>query len=623
MENSLNVIRGRYKVIQEISRGGMGVVFLALDLLKNQEVAVKKSFFSGTEGARKGFEIEAKLLARLNHEGLPKVVDYFFLEDNSQALVMDFITGDTLTDILESGKLRMGRGLDVLKILDWAIQILDILRYLHNFEPPIVHRDIKPNNIKLTKEGKIILLDFGLAKGSADTLVGGMSGYSPLEQIQRTGTDTRSDIYALGTTLYHLLADEYPMTALQRFQEIYSQASDAGAVSLLPDPQKAVIEINPQIPPTVSEIVVKAMALMPEKRFQSADEMKTEILKAKRSLEYGISQFGANTNFEIPEDLEKQRALIDEAEENLPGWQPLKKAEKQPEISDISSAPIPKPPELNKLEDTVSSEALFGESIEKDLSQKNLLDDISMPDTPIETPLETPIETPIFLPKQDEAQAKNNKSKIAFAIVGASFLILLTTLGIFAWYFLVKPKPPETANIQPNTLSDSSLILSKKDEPLKNIIEITRYGVGKKGKLSVLTEEYQFAAEEPFKFGLKSVQAGFLYLISSDTSGEVQLVYSSRNKEKHEIKQESEKIFPPGDYLRFPKTAPAESAAYFVIVPSWDDDLAKRILKILGNGERQITSSDVSELMKDLDKLAEKNEPEKASVKILKIWKKV
>ena len=197
------------------------MVYLALDLLKNREVAVKKSFFSGETKAQKAFEIEAKLLARLDHEGLPKVLDYFLLDDNFQALVMDFVGGETLADVLESGKFRIGRGLDSAKILDWTIQILDILRYLHNFEPPIVHRDIKPNNIKLTREGKIILLDFGLAKGTAITVVGGMSGYSPIEQVNRTGTDPRSDIYALGTTLFHLLTDEYPLTALDRFREIY------------------------------------------------------------------------------------------------------------------------------------------------------------------------------------------------------------------------------------------------------------------------------------------------------------------------------------------------------------------------------------------------------------------
>ena len=111
--------------------------------------------------------------------------------------MMDFIVGETLEDVLESGKFRVGRGLDAAKVVDWALQILDILRYLHNFEPPVVHRDIKPNNIKLTAEGKIILLDFGLAKGSAVMVVGGVSGYSPIEQVQRSGTDPQSDIYAL------------------------------------------------------------------------------------------------------------------------------------------------------------------------------------------------------------------------------------------------------------------------------------------------------------------------------------------------------------------------------------------------------------------------------------------
>ncbi len=611
MENSQSVIRGRYKIIQEISRGGMGVVFLALDLLKNKEVAVKKSFYSGAEQARKGFEIEAKLLARLEHEGLPKVLDYFFLEDNSQALVMDFITGETLVDVLESGKMRQGRALDTAKVLDWAIQILDILRYLHNFEPPIIHRDIKPNNIKLTREGKIILLDFGLAKGSAVTLVGGMSGYSPIEQIHRTGTDTRSDIYALGATLFHLLTDEYPLTALYRFQEIYAKAGKQSELSLKPDPQKSVIEFNPQVPEMVSEIVKKAMALMPENRFQTADEMKSEVLKAKRSLEYGISRVGEITNVEGFEDLEKQRALIDEAEENLPAWQ-LRKAEKEPEIIEEISEPIPKPKELKKLDDTVSSTALFGESFEK--SQRNLLDDIST--------LESPIETPVFLPKQDET--KTAKPKLALA-VGATALILLTALGIFAWYFLLPAKQPQTATLQPNIPADSSTNLSKKEEPPKNLIEITKYGVGKNGKLSPLDENYQFAEKEKFKFNVKSSQDGFLYIISRDSRGDVRLAYPNQSHRKNDVKKDSEKMFPPDNTFEILENTPPEITAYFVLASAREDALVQRIQKVLANGKKEmnIASSEVSELIGDLDKLAEDStKSETATVKILKIQKK-
>ncbi len=247
-------------------------MYLAKDWLKNREVAMKKSFFSGDKNAAKAFETEAKLLARLEHAGLPKVLDYFFLESNFQALVMDYIVGETLEDVLESGKSRVGRGLDAAKVVDWAMQILDILRYLHNFEPPVVHRDIKPNNIKLTAEGKIILLDFGLAKGSAVSIVGGMSGYSPIEQVNRSGTDPRSDIYSLGTTLFHLLTDQRPFTALDSFQEIYGQSlmnnlESDGAVSPKSDPQMTVAEFNPQVPAGISEIVMKAMSLMPNDRF--------------------------------------------------------------------------------------------------------------------------------------------------------------------------------------------------------------------------------------------------------------------------------------------------------------------------------------------------------------------
>jgi len=126
-----------------------------------------------------------------------------------------------------------------------------------------------------------------LAKGSAVSIVGGISGYSPLEQVNRSGTDPRSDIYSLGTTLFHLLTDQRPFTALDSFQEIYGQSlmnnlESDGAVSPKSDPQMTVAEFNPQVPAGISEIVMKAMSLMPNDRFQSAEEMKFALLKVKR-----------------------------------------------------------------------------------------------------------------------------------------------------------------------------------------------------------------------------------------------------------------------------------------------------------------------------------------------------
>ena len=633
MEDKQNIIRGRYKVIQEISRGGMGVVYLALDLLKNREVAVKKSFFAAEKQAQKGFEIEAKLLARLDHEGLPKVLDYFLLEDNYQALVMDFIGGETLADVLESGKFRVGRGLDSAKILDWTIQILDILRYLHNFEPPIVHRDIKPNNIKLTREGKIILLDFGLAKGTAITVVGGMSGYSPIEQVNRTGTDPRSDIYALGTTLFHLLANEYPLTALDRFREIYGQTllpktENKGAVSLKNDPQKTVFELNSQVPLMVSEIVMKAISLLPENRFQSADEMKFEVLKAKRSLEYGISKVGAITNFNDFTNSEKQQSLIDANEENLTIWKSQKREETpqiEEKVSGNNSFLEDKTATGNELQNTAASSDLFGKSFERELTRPSLLPDLSLPHSVGKFEISAQN-------LEQNAASQPIKKRIVQITLGAVAIILLTSFGIFVWYLLAKPKNSATEILTAKTSADSTLILPKKEETAKNPLQISKYGIGKNGKFFALEENYQFAENEHFKLGVTSPQAGFLYIISRDNQAKAILAYPKPNQDNF-TKQNAETVFPQDVNFELKKNTPSETWVYFVVVSSREDDLAKRIRKILDTEkEKSLSILEVNELFTDLDKLAEdsaKNKQENADlanksiVGIIKLQKKI
>ncbi len=282
------IIRERYKIVAEIARGGMGVVYLAKDLLTNHQVALKTSSWAGEQKLREGFEIEAKLLARLDHPGLPKVRDYFLLDGNFQALVMDFVEGETLSELLESGKYRAGNALNVSVVFDWSIQILDILSYLHGFSPPVVHRDIKPNNIKLKPDGTIVLLDFGLAKGTEISMVSGGSSYSSLEQLNLAATDPRSDLYAFGATLYHLLTNCCPLSAIDRFRETcaanFPASGDSSAKTYLPtNVQKSVSETNSHVPPEISEIVMKAMSLFPEERFQTAAEMKLALQTAKRT----------------------------------------------------------------------------------------------------------------------------------------------------------------------------------------------------------------------------------------------------------------------------------------------------------------------------------------------------
>lgn len=270
------LINNRYLVERLIGQGGMGAVYEALDQRLGGPVALKQTTLSGEQSDR-AFEREARLLARLRHPALPKVIDYF-TDEVGQFLVMEFFPGEDLAHQLT----QRGGSFSVDQVLDWAEQLLQALVYLHNQEPPVLHRDIKPQNIKLTASGDIVLLDFGLAKSQAamtsrtttsGSIVGYTPMYAPLEQIQSTGTDARSDLYALGATLYHLLAGVPPRDTLTRA---------AASVSKQPDPLRPLSEINPQVPGPVSGLIGQAMALDPAERFATAGAMRVALNRARQ-----------------------------------------------------------------------------------------------------------------------------------------------------------------------------------------------------------------------------------------------------------------------------------------------------------------------------------------------------
>src|SRR5688572_6462933 len=236
------VLQERYRVERQIGQGGMGAVFVATDERFGSTVAIKETFFTDDK-FRKAFEREARLLNSLRHPALPRVSDHF-IDGNGQFLVMEFIDGDDLSEQLESE----GKVFSVEEVLGWADQLLDALEFLHTQEMPVIHRDIKPQNLKLTSRGQIILLDFGLAKGNitnaesataAKSVFGYSRNYASLEQIQGTGTDPRSDLYSLAATLYHLLTGVPPADALTRAMNVLSNK---------PDPLIEANHIRPEIP---------------------------------------------------------------------------------------------------------------------------------------------------------------------------------------------------------------------------------------------------------------------------------------------------------------------------------------------------------------------------------------
>ncbi|MCJ7551493.1 MAG: serine/threonine protein kinase [Anaerolineae bacterium] len=260
-------LKDRYRIAGPIGQGGMGAVYRAEDTLLSGRICAVKEISLDPDNPeelltqlQEQFRQEASVLARLDHPNLPKVSDYFS-HDAREYLVMDYVPGHNLREIIE-GALAEDRFLPESDVLDWAQQLCSALDYLHNQDPPVLHRDIKPSNIKLMPSGLIKLVDFGLVKllisdeSRTVTVVQGQgtAAYTPLEQYggDDVHTETRTDTYALGATLYHLLASRPPASARERFLR---------ADSLIP-----LREINPHISPGVERAIEQALSLHPDGR---------------------------------------------------------------------------------------------------------------------------------------------------------------------------------------------------------------------------------------------------------------------------------------------------------------------------------------------------------------------
>jgi serine/threonine protein kinase len=270
------LLQGRYRVVRRLGKGGMGAVYEATDLRLDVTVAIKEAF-STDPRLRKQFEHEARLLAQLHHAALPRV-SHYFSEADRVFLVMQFIGGDDVAEIIA----RQPGPLPPNTVIAWADQLLDALIYLHTRERQIIHRDIKPHNLKLTSAGNIALLDFGLAKtewdathaNSSTSIFGFTRRYSPPEQMQDQGTTPRSDIYALGATLYHLLTGVKPPDALVRTKAIAKSE---------PDPLLLANEIHSAVGPQVSVILQKALELDPNRRYENAREFREALRRLGRN----------------------------------------------------------------------------------------------------------------------------------------------------------------------------------------------------------------------------------------------------------------------------------------------------------------------------------------------------
>jgi serine/threonine protein kinase len=280
------VLQNRYRILSLLKRGGMGSVYLAEDLRFRSRVAVKEAYFT-QEKFRQAFAHEAGLLHRLRHRVLPHVTDHF-TEGEAQYLVMQLFPGEDLEELLAEKLQKSGEPFAVNHVLGWADQLLDALEYLHGQQPPVIHRDIKPQNLKLTERGDVILLDFGLAKGAAtemsqldervdekigESLPGYTRHYAPLEQIRGMGTDPRSDLYSLAATIHRLITGRFPPDALTRA---------TAALERRPDPMRPANELSGQISEAVAAVLTRALAQLPDERPTTATEMRQALRAAAR-----------------------------------------------------------------------------------------------------------------------------------------------------------------------------------------------------------------------------------------------------------------------------------------------------------------------------------------------------
>lgn len=251
-----SLVDGKYRILSEIGHGGMSVVYMAINEKANKTWAIKEVRKDGVldfEAVRQGLIVETDMLKKLKHPYLPSIVDVIE-NDNSFLIVMDYIEGNALsTTLAEYGPLPQEY------VIEWAKQLCDVLGYLHSRTPAIIYRDMKPANVMLKPDGTITLIDFGTAreykeKNLADTTCLGTIGYAAPEQFGGMGqTDARTDIYCLGTTLYHLVTGHNP--------------------SEPPYEVKPIREINPALSSGLENIILKCVQKDPNERYQSCAEL--------------------------------------------------------------------------------------------------------------------------------------------------------------------------------------------------------------------------------------------------------------------------------------------------------------------------------------------------------------
>lgn len=332
-----SLLQQRYEIEVLLGQGGFGAVYRARHKDLNRLCAIKELFQFHDANYVTRFRNEAEVLAKLDHPALPQVTDYFS-ENQGYYLVMEYISGQNLDEYLDNqtdGRLNQAAALHIIG------PILDALAYLHGQQPPVIHRDIKDSNIRITEKGAVYLVDFGIAKAydptmPTTTLARAVTpGFSPYEQYGASATDARSDIYALGATLYTMLTGEVPPEAVQRVRN---------------DPLKLPSSLNPAVSPTVQRIILQMLAVWSDDRYPDV-----------AAVRHDLDQVHHAVSDAVPASSVPRPSARRVAQRTLLPSDPLIKGDVAPSSGAAESAPAPMPESASSVSDTTLRQSLLDE----------------------------------------------------------------------------------------------------------------------------------------------------------------------------------------------------------------------------------------------------------------------
>jgi serine/threonine protein kinase len=645
-----SIVRNRYKVVQEIAKGGMGIVYLAQDLSSRSLVALKVNIYNH-EQLQFAFEQEANLLAGLDHPGLPKVIDHF-VEDDLQCLVMKFVPGDNLFELLQKTKRETKTAFELNLVLNFADQLLDILDYLHSRLVPIVHRDIKPHNMKIMPNGQLVLLDFGMAKESATSVPGGTTSYAPPEQVNRTGTNPRSDLYSFGVTIHHFITGVEPISSTFRLMDLFSGKSD---------PLLLANRINQNVPEAIANWISWATALDIERRPISAFEMRTTLRSIITELNLPVLPYLKEINHALIDNKSSfsNKPVFDDVETLRRTISLSLSAQQNSLIAEQNKNEVPNTRFVNPTKrmtdiapDTITSSLVshdkqITEGMNPQDSMNNSVSSYSDPLTPPTAALPTTIlnETEIeksqmnityikpnespqneFYSSQQKtdssvenflrlkAQVRNAETPrqkfnyTPVVVTACVVLFIAAIISIVAFVALYK----KDDNNQMTSVSETKA--ASKEPACTMSVSLLLQG---KGKEIIVPLNRVFNDGERFRFSVDSSCKGHVYLLTRDSSGWAAMLYPNRELRDNSIERNEGFLFPSEKTITYKKTS--TDFFYFVLVEDQNDPLAKEVNKIMKKEETSTKVEAVAALFKRLEEIskATPNVASQASGKIV------